>query len=129
MTNNNQSSLVKNGYQVIRNAIPNKLIKKIQIESLKAIKGKHTGNLYKNFNLKLKKNLISEYKFVKPINESLIYKNLISEILLSKKLFNYTKSLIGSDLAYLDDNVMASRDMVRSGYINNNFLVTNFSKK
>ena len=106
MPSKNETSLVKNGYQIIRNAIPKKLIEKIQKESLKAIRGKFTGNLYNNFNTKLKKNISSEYQFVKPINENLIYKNLISEILLTNKLFNFTKNLMGSDLAYLDDNVM-----------------------
>ena len=80
-----ENSLVKNGYKIIRNAIPKKLIRKLQIESLKAINGKSSGNLYKNFNLKLRNNLLSEYEFVKPINENLINKKIISEILLSKK--------------------------------------------
>ena len=106
MPTKNETSLVKNGYQIIRNVIPKKLIKKIQKESLKAIRGKFNGNLYNNFNTKLKKNISSEYQFVKPINQNLIYKNLISEILLTNKLFNFTKNLMGSDLAYLDDNVM-----------------------
>ena len=101
-----ENSLVKNGYKIIRNAIPKKLIRKLQIESLKAINGKSSGNLYKNFNLKLRNNLLSEYEFVKPINENLINKKIISEILLSKKILNFTKNLIGSDLAYLDDNVI-----------------------
>ena len=101
-----ENSLVKNGYKIIRNAIPKKLIRRLQIESLKAINGKSSGNLYKNFNLKLRKNLLSEYEFVKPINENLINKKIISEILLSKKIHNFSKNLIGSDLAYLDDNVI-----------------------
>ena len=101
-----ENSLVKNGYKIIRNAIPKKLIRKLQIESLKALNGKSSGNLYKNFNLKLRNNLLSEYEFVKPINENLINKKIISEILFSKKILNFTKNLIGSDLAYLDDNVI-----------------------
>ena len=102
----NETSLVKNGYQIIRNAVPKNLIKKIQIEILRSIRGKITGNLYDNFNTKLKNNITSEYKFVEPINKNLINKNIIGDILLNNKLFNFTKNLLGSDLAYLDDNVM-----------------------
>ena len=40
----NETSLVKNGYQIIRNAVPKNLVKKIQIEILRSIRGKITGN-------------------------------------------------------------------------------------
>lgn len=106
MINKTETALVKDGFQIIRNAIPQKLIKRIQRCALESINSKLKGNLYERFLSKLNSNKKKEYEFVKPINESLINKNLINEILINKKIFNFTKNILGSDLAYLDDNVM-----------------------
>lgn len=101
-----ENSFVKNGYIIFKNAIPKDLVKKIQIATADSLSIISRKKNYLSFCNTLKKIKIKEYEIVKPINKKIVSEGLISEILFQKKIINFINKNLGSDLAYLDDNVL-----------------------
>jgi ectoine hydroxylase-related dioxygenase (phytanoyl-CoA dioxygenase family) len=85
----------KNGYLVVKNCLTTGILKKIRNEVLK-----NNNSSYKEFCKAISKlNESDFFTFLNPININLLNKNLISEILLQKKIYDVLVKLLGSDLA------------------------------
>ena len=103
---------------------------------------------YKFFISKVKKNKKKLYDFVNEFHKIYLFKEIYKKILLKPKVYNSLTFLLGSDLAHHEDpsltiNIsnlgsnkknylfkkMASRTLVRSKYIYNCIMDTNFSTK
>ena len=101
------------GFLVLRRAINRHLIKDIQSEVYNFLNNSDNKTInhkktYINFckkvkNLKTKSKNNSEFEFVKPIFEMLLYKGCIKKIVLENKIYNTLTSLLGKDLAYCAD--------------------------
>lgn len=93
------------GYIILKNAIKNSLIKKIQHEIYDCIKVNEINQKKKYLkfckNVKNLKN--KEFDFTKPIFELLHYKKLLEKMFLEKKLYKTLTDLLGKDLAYCTD--------------------------
>jgi len=91
----------KKGFIVLKKTISQSLIRSIQSAILKkASNKKNIKNSYKNFNKIIKTTQISKlYNFINPLNKHLFNEELISKILLEKKLLNCITTLLGRDLA------------------------------
>ena len=96
------------GFLIIRNAVSLGLIREIQKLVIKSIKSnnkvkKSQKNNYKFLCSTVKNLKVSEYNFVKPIYELLLYKGVIEKFLLEKKLYKSISEILGHDLSYCND--------------------------
>lgn len=104
---------INDGYTILKNAIPKKIIIEIQniiLQSLYKKKNKNT-NISKNYKLFSKKVLQfskssksnKTFDFVKPFHYALSSISAKEKILTSKKVIKKINNLIGKDLSYIDE--------------------------
>ncbi len=102
------NSFAEKGYVIVKNAIRKSIINNLQStilencgNSLKINNAKKKYEFFSNYTLNNRK---SEFDFCKSIYESFLYKNLIDEILLEKKIFNVLTNILGNDLSFDCEN-------------------------
>ena len=97
------------GFVILKNAIPNKIVKDIQARILYSLKHKRNGknkSTYKTFCNIVSKNKKKSFDFVKPINDEIYSKGFIEKILNQKKIYSLLSNILGKDLCFLVDNVI-----------------------
>lgn len=104
----NNNFFLNNGYFIVRNAFPKKLLKEIQSITNKNIynlkkKGSPKVNNYKNFCLNLKKINNNFFLLNKKLQSSLIYNKIYQKIFTSKKFYKNIINILGKDLAFCDE--------------------------
>ena len=93
-----------NGYSIIRNVIPKKLILDLQNSfSFDKLKKSSSSDCYKKFLSNIKKNKNTNFDFVKPFHEISIYRSFYKKLFHIKRIHSKLNELLGPDLAYLDD--------------------------
>ena len=109
-----KNSFSQHGYKIIRNAINPKILKKAQITILekinldKKISKTSETNLYNEFKKLVEKVKIDEFTFLSKISSQLIHSDIVSEILLEKKIIKFLKEILGSDLSHINDTHILS---------------------
>lgn len=101
-------SFLKNGFFIIRNAFPIKLLREIQKITNETIfsltsRGKPKKNDYKNFCLNLKKNNKNFFLINQYLQKKLIYERIYQKIFNSKKFYKNITNILGKDLAFCDE--------------------------
>ena len=98
-------SFSEKGYIIVRSAISQKLVKKIQKEIFNVLKirKKKNNEKYTSFCRMVKNLRVKEYNFTKPLFEVLHYKGLLEKMFLEKKFYNVVSNLLGKDLAFCTD--------------------------
>ena len=96
------------GFLIIRNAVNLGLIRDIQKLIIKSIKSnnrikKNEKNNYKFFCKAVENIKVSEFNFLKPIYNLLLYKGIIEKYLFEKKLYKSITQILGRDLSYCND--------------------------
>ena len=96
------------GFLIIRNAVNLRLIRDIQKLVIKSIKSnnrikKNEKNNYKFFCKAVENIKVSEFNFLKPIYNLLLYKGIIEKYLFEKKLYKSISEILGYDLSYCND--------------------------
>ena len=104
----NNNFFLNNGYFIVRNAFPKKLLKEIQSITNKNVynlkkKGSPKVNNYKNFCSNLKKINNNFFLLNKKLQSSLIYNKIYQKIFTSKKFYKNIINILGKDLAFCDE--------------------------
>ena len=104
----NNNFFLNNGYFIVRNAFPKKLLKEIQSITNKNVynlkkKGSPKVNNYKNFCSNLKKINNNFFLLNKELQSSLIYNKIYQKIFTSKKFYKNIINILGKDLAFCDE--------------------------
>ena len=101
-------SFVNDGYVILKKAIPNSLVVKIQQSILSSFGSISKNNVNKNYEIFSKKILaidksISPYDLLVNPYIDLNKNKLIHKILNSKKIYSEVVNLIGKDLSFVND--------------------------
>ena len=101
-------SFVNNGYIILKKAIPNSLVIKIQQSILNSLGSISKNNVNKNYEIFSKKILsmdksISPYDLLVDPYIDLEKNRLIHKMLNSKKIYSEVVNLIGKDLSFVND--------------------------
>ena len=125
------NGLIDNGFAVVKNCIDKKTIDVIKkninenlINILKKFKRSYTKNLSKNYYET--KNFLSQHEIQVILAKKLVDSNLISKMLLSKKVFQELVGILGSDIEYQTDMELAINDKKS---INDDYLVKKFHQE
>ena len=106
-----KNSISDKGYIIVKNALNKKLIREIQNKILKG----NNKNSYTAFSKKISKIKNKKlFKFINPINKILFNENLIDKLLLEKKVISELRKLLGSDLAFSEGSLLATRSDISS---------------
>ena len=102
------SSFVNDGYVILKSAIPNSLIVKIQQSILNSLGSISKDNVDKNYEIFTKKILsieksINPYDLLVDPHIDLNKNKLIHKIFNSKKIYSEIVNLIGKDLSFVND--------------------------
>ena len=131
MNTNTTDNLIENGYAVVKDCIDKKIIDVIKnninenlIRILKKSKKKYTKDLVKNYYEV--KNILSQHEIQVILAKQLVDNNLISKILLNKKVFQELTDILGSDIEYQTDMELAINDKQAT---NDDYLVKKYHQE
>ncbi len=103
-----KSNFSDTGFLILKNAISKELLLDIQRAIYNLLNNSEDPNIpedkiYSDFCQKVSFLKTSEYEFIEPIFEFLLYKGFLSKMLLEEKLYNALTNLLGKDLSFLTD--------------------------